>query len=147
MKTFLLFAALALPCAAQTVPDAPRGQLDRADYLYLSADAAIRTLDLVGTRRDLGSGCGCTHEIFLPSAIADHTGRLAGLEAAMVAVDWFTARQLIRHRHYRLARVAMAADALQLAPWAMRNLTFNLKHSSHQWTPTESLESIQNGRN
>ena len=122
MKSIYLFAAilLSLPMGAETLPDAPKPQLDRVDWALLASDAGGRALDTYSTRRSL---CDGNREKFLPDFIVNHTGRLAAFEGGMVAVDYFVARNLIRRRHRKLARMILLADSIQVWPWAIRNLT------------------------
>jgi hypothetical protein len=122
MKSIYLFAAilLALPMAAETLPDAPKPHLDRVEWAMLASDAGGRALDAYSTRWSL---CNGNREKFLPDFIVNHTGRLAVFEGGMVTADYFVARSLIRRRHRKLARIILLADALQVWPWAIRNLT------------------------
>ena len=122
MKSAGLIAVLlfSLHLVAQTVPDAPKPQLDRIDWMLLATDAGGRALDTYSTRRSL---CDGNREKFLPDLIVNHTGRLAAFEGGMVTLNYFAARSLIRRHHRKLARVMLVADALQVWPWAIRNLT------------------------
>lgn len=111
--------AFALPCAAQVIPDAPKPHFDRTDWALLAADAGSRALDTYSTRWALENG---NHEKFLPDFISHNTARLAIAEGVMVGVDYLVARQLVRHRHPKLAKVALMVDFAQDAPWAIHNL-------------------------
>jgi hypothetical protein len=118
MKSLILLALLASDCMAQ-VPDAPKPQLDRTDWAILTADAGSRTLDVYSTRWMLAHG---DREVMLPAFIAHHTPVMAAYSAGAVAIDYLGARLLTRHRHPKLAKVALLADFAQDAPWAIHNL-------------------------
>jgi hypothetical protein len=142
MKTALVFLVLLLgmPLAASELPEAPtpnmdgvyltrlaprpqkepRKNLNRIDWYLLASDAGIRTLDFYSTRAALHRG---NHEKFLPGFVVNHTASLAAFEGGMVALDYFAARKLIRHHHPRIARIVLLADFVQVAPWAIHNLT------------------------
>jgi hypothetical protein len=109
-----------LPAAAETLPEAPKPHLDRADWALLASDAGARALDTYSTRWSL---CRGNHEMFLPGFVANHTAALAAFEGGMVTVDYYAARNLTRRHHPRLARFVLAADGLQVWPWAIHNLT------------------------
>ena len=122
MKTHFAVAVLFLcvPLAAQTLPEAPTPHFERADWLLLANVAGARALDSWSTRRSLGDG---NREKFLPGAIADHSAALAAFEGGFVLADYYAARGLMRRRHRKLARLLLLADAAQVWPWAIRNLT------------------------
>lgn len=122
MKLFFAVAVLffCVPVAAQTLPDAPTPHLERAEWLLLANVAGARAFDTWSTRRSLDYG---NREKFLPGALVDHTAALSAFEAGFVAVDYYAARGLIRRRHRKLARLLLLADAAQVWPWVIRNLT------------------------
>lgn len=105
------------------LPEAPKSHLfDRTDWTLLSLDASARTLDTISTRLMLTAPCRCNHEMFLPPFIANHTAVLAVYGAGIVGVNIFAAHELKKHGHPRLAKVILAVDAVQDAPWAIHNL-------------------------
>lgn len=115
----ILFLAV-LPLAAQAPPDAPKPRLDRIDWALLATDAGARALDAYSTRKMLGNN---NHEKFLPGFVANHTPALVVFEGGMVTLNYFAARNLVRHRHPKLAKLVIAADVIQVYPWAIHNLT------------------------
>lgn len=113
----LLFAS---PLAAQTEGEPFKPHLHRIDWVLLASDAGARALDTYSTRWSLRNQ---NREMFLPGFIANHTAPLAAFEGGMVTLNYFAARRLIRHGHPKWARILMAADSIQVYPWAIRNLT------------------------
>ncbi|MGA2886445.1 MAG: hypothetical protein ABSE51_00215 [Terracidiphilus sp.] len=123
-----LFAILLFspPMVAQMLPEAPKPHTDRLDWTLLAADAGARTLDTYSTRWALRNPNN--HEMFLPGFVANHTPMLATFEGGTVTLDYLAARKLLRH-HHKMARMLLAADALQVYPWAIRNMTMPQAHS------------------
>lgn len=149
MKTLLVALILSAPMfaasASAELPDAPmpvvlmrplpaprpirKPRLDRTDWALLTADAASRALDVYSTRCMLRQG---DHEKLLPGFVANHASTMIAYSAGAVAMDYFAARYLVRHRHPRLAKIALMADFAQDAPWAVHNLFLKPGTASHQ---------------
>ncbi len=101
MKTFALLFLLLVPMVfAQT--DRPR--FDRTEWALLSADAAVRGLDMYSTHRALSGG--------------------------IVLGQYYAARKLFP-RHRTLAYLITAADVSITAPFAVRNLYMPLCASGY----------------
>lgn len=120
MKTaiILALAASALSVYGQ-LPDAPKPHIDKAEIALLAADAGARALDVYSTHQMLQNG---NRELFLPKVIASHPATMAAFSGGMVAMDYFAARRLERHRHKRMAHLATMIDAGSVLPWAIHNL-------------------------
>jgi hypothetical protein len=122
MKSALLFAMMlvAEPLVSQTLPEAPKPHLDRIDWTLLASDAGARALDGYSTLNMLKKN---NHEKFLPGFVVRHAPALAAFEGGMLTLNYFAARNLARHHHPMLAKLVIAADVIQVYPWAIHNLT------------------------
>jgi hypothetical protein len=118
----LIFCALAL-CAAslsgQSLPDAPKPHLDRAEWSLLAVDAAARGLDVYSTHWAEQAG---NKERVLPGFIANHPPVMVLYSGGMVAAQYWIARKLFAHHHRKLAYVMTTADVAITAPSAIHNL-------------------------
>jgi len=94
----------------------------RLDWALLASDAAVRTLDIVSTRRALTAPCRCNHEMFLPGLLANHTPALAAFEDGMLILNYEIANRMRRRGHLRRATAVIAVDVAVVAPWAIHNL-------------------------
>jgi len=92
----------------------------KIDFALLSADLAVRNVDVVSTRVMLERG---NRELFLPPAIAHHTAAMALYSNAVVAANWYAARTLEHHGHKKLARALLITDIAQDGFWAFHNFT------------------------
>ena len=122
MRSALLFAIIlvAEPLSSQTLPEAPKPHLDRIDWALLASDAGARALDGYSTLKMLGNN---NHEKFLPAFVVNHAPALAAFEGGMLTLNYFAARNLASHHHAKLAKLVIAADVIQVYPWAIHNLT------------------------
>jgi len=106
-------ACLLLLCLAQPTPS-------KVDFALLTADVAIRNLDVVSTRVMLERG---NRELFLPPVIVHHTPAMALYSNAVVAANWYASRTLAKHGHRKLARMVLAVDIAEDGYWAIHNFT------------------------
>jgi hypothetical protein len=97
----------------------PHRQLDRTEWVLLTADAGSRALDVYSTHQTLANG---NRELFLPTAIAKRPAAMGSLEAVDVTAVWWISRKLEAHHRPRLAHLLTAVDFAQDAPWAIHNL-------------------------
>lgn len=126
MKPAHLLAILlfAMPLASQTLPESSKPQPDRIDWALLASAAAARGTDTYSTRKML---CHGNHEMFLPAFVVNHLPVLVAFESGIVTLNYFAARNLVRHHHRKLARVLILSDQLQVYPWAIHNLTLHTR--------------------
>jgi hypothetical protein len=121
--TMILTLSAGIACA-EVMPEAPAQQRARRptklDWVLLSADAAVRQVDVVSTRMMLERG---NRELFLPSSIVNHAATMELYSGAVVAANWYASQLLIRSGHRRLARIVMAVDVAQDGFWAFHNFT------------------------
>jgi hypothetical protein len=125
------FGIIALVAEAQ-LPDAPKPHRNRVEFALLAADAASRGLDVYSTRRMIANG---HKELFLPQAIAKRPAAMAAMEAGYLALQYWAARKLEKTHHRKLARIALAIDIGQDAPWAIRNLYLNREKTAPALRP------------
>lgn len=109
-----------LPAFRSAVVIMPPKRIDKTEWALLSADAAIRTLDVYSTHYALSQAN--TRELLLPNAIAHHVPAMAAYSAGTVALDWWVARRLEARGHRTMAHVLTAVDLANDAPWAIHNL-------------------------
>lgn len=136
MKSALLFAVMlvAEPLVSQTLPEAPKPHLDRIDWTLLASDAGARALDGYSTLNMLKKN---NHEKFLPGFVVRHAPALAAFEGGMLTLNYFAARKLARHHHPKLAKLVIAADVIQVYPWAIHNLTLPVCRKSRPSGPQQ----------
>jgi hypothetical protein len=126
------------PAAAEAIPATGPGpatirpHLTHLTWALLAADAASRGLDVYSTRRMIANG---HRELFLPQAIAKQPAAMAAMEAGDLALQYWAARRLEKAHHRKLARIALAIDIGQDAPWAIRNLYLNREKTAPTLRP------------
>jgi hypothetical protein len=129
MRPALLIAIMlaAVPLASQTLPEAPKPHFDRIDWALLASDAGARALDGYSTLKMLKNN---NHEKFLPAFVVHDPPALAAFEGGMLTLNYFAARNLARHHHPKLAKAVIAADVIQVYPWAIHNLAMPVYRKS-----------------
>lgn len=117
---------------AQVPSEESKPRLDRVDWALLASDAGARALDTYSTQKMLSDR---NREEFLPETVANNTALLATFEGGMVTLNYFVARNLVRHHHRKLARFVVVADMVQVYPWAIHNLTLPSDSKSRVFAP------------
>jgi hypothetical protein len=94
------------------------GASTKEEFVLLTADAGVRSLDVYSTHWMLGNG---DHETLLPGFIAQHTAVMATYSAGVVICNWGLMRKLKSH-HPKLGHTLMMIDIGQDGYFAVNNL-------------------------
>lgn len=113
MKRWInLVLMMAIPMGAQSLPDAPKPQLDNWEWGMLAGDLVVRQMDTITTRHFLTDPCHCFVEESNFNWIVKSTPRLAVYDAAVPVFYWFVTRELTIHHHPRLAHIVAGFDLI-----------------------------------
>ncbi len=119
MKHYLiLFLLVAVPIAAQELPDAPHKFMDRQNVALFAGVATVRALDVHSTERFLDRGY---QEALLPSALASNTAGMSAYSAAATAAHVYSCYWLHKRGHHRLERIASYAHIAYIGALVVNN--------------------------
>jgi hypothetical protein len=126
------FFTLACATAGAQEPQHVKEQrhLKKVDFALYAAEATVRSLDLVSTHALLTAPCKCFYEAdpIAPGGrdVVPQVAFHSGVSAAIIVGH----RELVRHRHPRLARLLIVADIVS-ETWAVQN-NFRLHENTPQ---------------
>jgi hypothetical protein len=110
--SLLLFSTLA--ASAQNHRQHPT----KEDFVLLTGDAGVRSLDVYSTHWMLQNG---DHEMILPDLIAHHVPVMAAYSGGSVLFNWWVMRRL-EYRHPKLSHTLMMVEIEQDGYYAIHNL-------------------------
>jgi hypothetical protein len=116
-------------------PSGHQPKLDRLEWRLLTANSAIKSLDIYSTHRALFRG---GKEEILPDAIAAHSSIFSLYDSGVIATEWLVARK-VTPRHPRLAHWLTIADMAGGAACVVNNFLLPFKPAqTASATPTQS---------